>query len=232
MLLKKCKKVISSNLHKIKLDIDENCKLSGRKTDEITLIGASKAQTIDNIREAYKSGLTHFGENYLQEAEEKIENLSKDLVWHYIGSIQSRKAKRIAEIFDWVHTVDSVKVAMKLNNARPKSRGFLNVCLQLNIDNEESKSGLDLKEIDSFIEQTRALENLKIRGLMVIPRSREALVEQKEIFGIVKNIFLALNEKGNNFDTLSMGMSSDYAAAIQEGATMVRVGTGIFGPRK
>ena len=224
--------MISSNLHKINQDIEENCKLSGRKTDEIILIGASKGQTIDSIREAYKSGLTHFGENYLQEAEEKIENLSKDLVWHYIGSIQSRKAKRIAEIFDWVHTVDSVKVAMKLNNARPKSRGFLNVCLQLNIDNEENKSGLDLEEIDSFIEQTKALENLKIRGLMVIPRPREALQEQKEIFEMVKNIFLALNEKGNNFDTLSMGMSSDYAAAIQEGATMVRGGTGIFGPRK
>lgn len=224
--------MISSNLHKINQDIEENCKLSGRKTDEIILIGASKAQTIESIKEAYESGLTHFGENYLQEAEEKIENLSKDLVWHYIGSIQSRKAKRIAEIFDWVHTVDSVKVAMKLNNARPKSRGFLNVCLQLNIDNEESKSGLDLKEIDSFVEQTRDLENLKIRGLMVIPKPREALGQQKEIFGIVKNIFLELNDKGNNFDTLSMGMSSDYAAAIQEGATMVRVGTGIFGPRK
>ena len=224
--------MISNNLHKIKLDIEENCKLSGRKTDEIILIGASKAQTINSIREAYESGLTHFGENYLQEAEEKIENLSKDLVWHYIGSIQSRKAKRIAEIFDWVHTVDSVKVAMKLNNARPKSRGLLNVCLQLNIDNEESKSGLNLKEIDSFIEQTKALENLKIRGLMVIPRPREALEDQKEIFRIVKNIFLASNKKGNDFDTLSMGMSSDYAAAIQEGATMVRVGTGIFGPRK
>ena len=224
--------MISSNLHKINQDIEENCKLSGRKTDEIILIGASKAQTIDSIREAYESGLTHFGENYLQEAEEKIENLPKELVWHYIGSIQSRKAKRIAEIFDWVHTVDSLKVAMKLNNARPKSRGFLNVCLQLNIDNEENKSGLDLKEIDSLIEQTKALENLKIRGLMIIPRPREALEAQKEIFGMLKNICLALNEKGNNFDTLSMGMSSDYAAAIQEGATMIRVGTGIFGPRK
>ena len=224
--------MISSNLHKINQGIEENCKLSGRKTDEIILIGASKAQTIDSIREAYESGLAHFGENYLQEAEEKIKNLPKDLVWHYIGSIQSRKAKRIAEIFDWVHTVDSVKVAMKLNNARPKSRGFLNVCFQINIDNEENKSGLDLKEIDSFIEQTKSLENLKIRGLMIIPRPREALEAQKEIFGMLKNICLALNEKGNNFDTLSMGMSSDYAAAIQEGATMIRVGTGIFGPRK
>ena len=166
--------MISSNLHKIYQDIEENCKLSGRKTDEIILIGASKAQTIDSIREAYESGLTHFGENYLQEAEMKIENLSKDLVWHYIGSIQSRKATKIAEIFDCVHTVDSLKVAMKLNNARPKSRGFLNVCLQLNIDNEENKSGLDLKEIDSFIEQIKTLENLKIRGLMVIPSPRKA----------------------------------------------------------
>ena len=156
--------MISSNLHKINQDIEEYCKLSGRKTDEIILIGASKAQTIESIKEAYESGLTHFGENYLQEAEEKIENLSKDLVWHYIGSIQSRKAKRIAEIFDWVHTVDSVKVAMKLNNARPKSRGFLNVCLQINIDNEESKSGLDLKEINFKTYESKRFKNLFFAG--------------------------------------------------------------------
>ena len=120
---------------------------------------------------------------------------------------------------------------MKLNNARPKSRGFLNVCLQINIDNEESKSGLDLKEIDGFIEQTKTLENLKVRGLMVIPKPRKNLGEQKEIFGMVKNIFLALNEKGNSFDTLSMGMSSDYKDAIKHGATFVRIGSSIFGVR-
>ena len=154
------------------------------------------------------------------------------MIWHFIGSIQSKKAKKIAEIFDWVHTVDSIKVAQKLNAARPISKGPLNVCLQLNIDNEKTKSGLNKIELEEFLDRTKNLENIKIRGLMVIPKPRKSLEEQKKIFRAVKEIYLSLNNKGSNFDSLSMGMTSDYAAAIQEGATMVRIGTGIFGPRK
>lgn len=221
----------SENIQKIILDIKENCNLSKRSVEDVILIGASKSQTIEKIIVAYEEGIKNFGENYLQEAEEKISKLDQDIIWHFIGSIQSRKAKRIAEIFDWVHTIDSFKVAEKLNSSRPKSKGALNACLQLNIDDEESKSGLKIENLEEIIQKIEALENLKIRGLMVIPKPRDSEEEQREVFRKVKEIYDSLVRQGNNFDTLSMGMTSDYGVAIQEGATMIRIGTGIFGPR-
>ena len=221
----------SENIQKIILDIKENCNLSKRSVEDVTLIGASKSQTIEKIIVAYEEGIKNFGENYLQEAEEKISKLDQDIIWHFIGSIQSRKAKRIAEIFDWVHTIDSFKVAEKLNSSRPKSKGALNACLQLNIDDEESKSGLKIENLDEIIQKVESLENLKIRGLMVIPQPRDSEEEQRKVFRKVKEIYDSLIRQGHNFDTLSMGMTSDYGVAIQEGATMIRIGTGIFGPR-
>ncbi len=221
----------SENIQKIILDIKENCNLSKRSVEDVILIGASKSQTIEKIIVAYEEGIKNFGENYLQEAEEKISKLDQDIIWHFIGSIQSRKAKRIAEIFDWVHTIDSFKVAEKLNSSRPKSKGALNACLQLNIDDEESKSGLKIENLEEIIQKIEALENLKIRGLMVIPKPRDSEEEQREVFRKVKEIYDSLVRQGHNFDTLSMGMTSDYGVAIQEGATMIRIGTGIFGPR-
>ena len=221
----------SENIQKIILDIKENCNLSKRSVEDVTLIGASKSQTIEKIIVAYEEGIKNFGENYLQEAEEKISKLDQDIIWHFIGSIQSRKAKRIAEMFDWVHTIDSFKVAEKLNSSRPKSKGALNACLQLNIDDEESKSGLKIENLEEIIQKIEALENLKIRGLMVIPRPRDSKEEQRQVFRKVKEIYDSLIRQGHNFDTLSMGMTSDYGVAIQEGATMIRIGTGIFGPR-
>ena len=221
----------SENIQKIILDIKENCNLSKRSVEDVILIGASKSQTIEKIIVAYEEGIKNFGENYLQEAEEKISKLDQDIIWHFIGSIQSRKAKRIAEIFDWVHTIDSFKVAEKLNSSRPKSKGALNACLQLNIDDEESKSGLKIENLKEIIQKIEALENLKIRGLMVIPKPRDSKEEQRQVFRKVKEIYDSLIRQGHNFDTLSMGMTSDYGVAIQEGATMIRIGTGIFGPR-
>lgn len=221
----------SENIQKIILDIKENCNLSKRSVEDVVLIGASKSQTIEKIIVAYEEGIKNFGENYLQEAEEKISKLDQDIIWHFIGSIQSRKAKRIAEIFDWVHTIDSFKVAEKLNSSRPKSKGALNACLQLNIDDEESKSGLKIEDLEEIIQKIEALENLKIRGLMVIPKPRDSKEEQRQVFRKVKEIYDSLIRQGHNFDTLSMGMTSDYGVAIQEGATMIRIGTGIFGPR-
>ena len=221
----------SENIQKIILDIKENCNLSKRSVEDVILIGASKSQTIEKIIVAYEEGIKNFGENYLQEAEEKISKLDQDIIWHFIGSIQSRKAKRIAEIFDWVHTIDSFKVAEKLNSSRPKSKGALNACLQLNIDDEESKSGLKIENLEEIIQKIGALENLKIRGLMVIPKPRDSEEEQRKVFRKVKEIYDSLIRQGHNFDTLSMGMTSDYGVAIQEGATMIRIGTGIFGPR-
>ena len=222
----------SEIIQKIILDIEANCNLSKRSVQDVVLIGASKSQTIKKIIEAYEEGIKNFGENYLQEAEEKITRLDQDIIWHFIGSIQSRKAKKIAEIFDWVHTIDSFKVADKLNSARPKSKGALNACLQINIDDEESKSGVKIENLEELIQKSEALENIKIRGLMVIPRPRDSEEEQRKVFRKVKEIYDSLIRKGHKLDTLSMGMTSDYGVAIQEGATMIRIGTGIFGPRK
>ena len=189
----------SENIQKIILDIKENCNLSKRSVEDVILIGASKSQTIEKIIVAYEEGIKNFGENYLQEAEEKISKLDQDIIWHFIGSIQSRKAKRIAEIFDWVHTIDSFKVAEKLNSSRPKVKGALNACLQLNIDDEESKSGLKIENLEEIIQKIEALENLKIRGLMVIPQPRDSEEEQRKVFRKVKEIYDSLIRQGHNF---------------------------------
>ena len=232
MLLKKCEAVISKNINNINADIQEYCKLGNKDPKKVILIGASKSQSIEKIQEAYLAGLNNFGENYLQEAEEKINKLDDKIIWHFIGSLQSRKAKKVAEIFDWVHTVDTFKLAKKLNDSRPESKGPLNVCIQINIDSEDSKSGLSEECLEDFIEDIMNFKNLEVRGLMVIPKPREKLEDQKIVFNKVNLINEALKKKGFKFDTLSMGMSTDYGAAIQEGATMIRIGTGIFGPRK
>ena len=142
------------------------------------------------------------------------------------------RQKKIAEIFDWAHAVDSVKIAKKLNDARPLYKNALKVCIQLNIDKEASKSGIELKDIENIFFEIRGFENLEIKGLMVIPRPRDSIQEQQNVFKEVKEIFDSLNQKGMNMDTLSMGMSSDYGIAIKEGSTMIRIGTGIFGQRK
>ena len=232
MLLKKCEAVISKNINNINADIRKHCELGDKDPKKVILIGASKSQSIEKIQEAYLAGLNNFGENYLQEAEEKINKLDDKIIWHFIGSLQSRKAKKVAEIFDWVHTVDTYKLAKKLNDSRPESKGPLNVCIQINIDSEDSKSGVSEECLEDFIEEIMNFKNLVVRGLMVIPKPRERLEDQKIVFNKVNLINEALKKKGFKFDTLSMGMSTDYGAAIQEGATMIRIGTGIFGPRK
>ena len=195
-------------------------------------MGASKSQTIEDIEKAYENGISHFGENYLQEAESKIKQIRKNIIWHFIGSIQTRKTKKIASLFDWVHTVDSLKIAERLNEARPSFKGPLNVCLQVNIDNEKTKSGVLKEEIDDFLTTLITLKNIKTRGLMIIPKPRQTAKEQSEIFLDLKLKLNSLKSKFPELDTLSMGMSSDYLVAIQEGATIVRIGTGIFGARK
>jgi len=203
-----------------------------RNPEEIILMGASKSQTVEQIEQAYENGVFHFGENYLQEAETKISKIEKNIIWHFIGSIQTKKTKKIARIFDWVHTVDSLKIAEKLNDARPSSRGPLNICLQVNIDNEETKSGILKEEIDDFLTSLTSLKNIKTRGLMIIPKPRHTAEEQSEVFSDLRLKLDSLKSKFPELDTLSMGMSSDYLVAIQEGATILRIGTGIFGARK
>ena len=224
--------MLSDNIKLIKNDISQACMNACRNPEEIILMGASKSQTVAQIEQAYENGVFHFGENYLQEAETKISKIEKNIIWHFIGSIQTKKTKKIARLFDWVHTVDSLKIAEKLNDARPSSRGPLNICLQVNIDNEETKSGILKEEIDGFLTSLTSLKNIKTRGLMIIPKPRHTAEEQSEVFSDLKLKLDSLKSKFPELDTLSMGMSSDYLVAIQEGATILRIGTGIFGARK
>ena len=207
------------------------CNELGRENSEVIAIGASKTQSIQSILKAYEGGITDFGENYLQEAEEKISQLPSDITWHFIGSIQRKKSKKIASMFDWVHTIDRIEVAESLNNARPKELGQLNVCVQVNLDNEESKSGIALEEVDNFLLDIQNLDNLNVRGLMVIPRPKDNDI-QRLSFEKIKNKFNELKKIYNGMDALSMGMSADFQEAIAEGSTMIRIGTNLFGPRQ
>lgn len=209
----------------------KTCNESGRESSEVIVIGASKTQSIQSIRQAYEGGITNFGENYLQEAEKKISQLPSDITWHFIGAIQSKKSKKIARMFDWVHTIDRVEIAQLLNSARPKELEKLNVCVQVNLDREESKSGINLEEVDNFLLEIESLDNLTVRGLMVIPKPKDN-ERQRLSFKKIKNKFNELKKNYNELDTLSMGMSADYQEAIAEGSTMIRIGTNLFGPRQ
>ncbi len=209
----------------------KTCNESGRESSEVIVIGASKTQSIQSIRQAYEGGITNFGENYLQEAEGKISQLPSDITWHFIGAIQSKKSKKIARMFDWVHTIDRVEIAQLLNSARPKELEKLNVCVQVNLDREESKSGINLEEVDNFLLEIESLDNLNVRGLMVIPKPKDN-ERQRLSFKKIKNKFNELKKNYNELDTLSMGMSADYQEAIAEGSTMIRIGTNLFGPRQ
>ena len=209
----------------------KTCNESGRESSEVIAIGASKTQSVQSIRQAYEGGITNFGENYLQEAEGKISQLPSDITWHFIGAIQSKKSKKIARMFDWVHTIDRIEIAKLLNNARPEELGKLNVCVQINLDREKSKSGINLEEVDNFLWEIKNLDNLTVRGLMAIPKPKDN-ERQKLSFEKIKNKFNELKKNYNGLDTLSMGMSADYQEAIAEGSTMIRIGTNLFGPRQ
>ena len=209
-----------------------------RKKSTISLLAVSKKQTVEAIQAAVAAGIIDFGENYLQEAEQKIHQLhALNLIWHYIGGIQSNKTQTIARLFSWVHSVDRIKLARRLSDQRPADMPPLNICLQVNIDNEGAKSGFDVDRISAAVTEINSLPRLQLRGLMAIPAQSESEVEQRDsfsrmriLFDSVKDAIESVNDRAS-FDTLSMGMSADLESAIAEGATIVRVGTGIFGPR-
>lgn len=209
-----------------------------RKRSTISLLAVSKKQTVEAIQAAVAAGLIDFGENYLQEAEQKIQQLhALNLSWHYIGGIQSNKTQTIARLFSWVHSVDRIKLARRLSDQRPADMPPLNICLQVNIDNEEAKSGFDVDHIAAAVTEINRLPRLQLRGLMAIPAQSESEAEQRYsfsrmriLFDSVKDAIDSVNDRAS-FDTLSMGMSADLESAIAEGATIVRVGTDIFGPR-
>jgi len=199
--------------------------------EALTIIGASKTKDINEIREAYQAGIRHFGENYLQEAEDKIYKLDLDITWHFIGSIQKRKSKKIAHLFDWVHTLERIEVAKKLDKERSELSKKLNVCIQINVDDEKSKSGIAIDEVDKFVVEINNMENLTLRGLMAIPNPLASKENQIKSFKLLKRKFDELQKNYKTVDTLSMGMSADYEPAIAHGSTMVRIGTNIFGKR-
>ncbi len=207
-------------------------RLSANRTDEIKLLAVSKAQPAEKLREAYMAGQRAFGENYVQEAIGKQEQLKDcDIEWHFIGPIQSNKTQLIAQHFDWVHSVDRLKIATRLNDTRPRSLAPLNVCIQINSSEEASKSGVDIACLAILAKNINALPHLKLRGLMAIPAPTKDLAKQRAQFRIVNNAFKSLQQQGFKLDTLSIGMSDDYIAAIHEGATIVRIGSAIFGAR-
>lgn len=202
------------------------------QTGEVTLLAVSKAQTAEKLREAYEAGLTKFGENYLQEALTKQAEL-KDLniEWHFIGPIQSNKTQLIAQHFAWVHGIDRLKIAQRLSDARHVDLPPLQICLQVNISGEASKSGVAPEELFALVEAVSALPKLTLRGLMTIPEPTDDETLQRQQFKQMRDLLNDLNKKGFGLNTLSMGMSNDFKIAIEEGATIVRVGSAIFGAR-
>jgi len=201
-------------------------------SSDLQLLAVSKTRPVEEIEAAYKAGQQAFGENYLQEALAKISALDKlSISWHFIGAIQSNKTREIANAFDWVHSVDRIKIARRLSEQRNPELEPLNICLQVNICNENTKSGVRHNEFTDLAREVANLPNLKLRGLMAIPEKVESLDMQRSIFRKMQQTMTELNQQGLDLDTLSMGMSNDMEAAIAEGATIVRIGTAIFGPR-
>jgi len=203
-----------------------------RDVDSVTLLAVSKAQPANKVRAVAEMGVRDFGESYVQEALDKIEALSDlSLTWHFIGRLQANKTRLVAASFDWVHGVDRLKIAERLSEQRPFHAPPLNVCLQVNIAGEASKGGVEPAELPALAAAVAALPRLKLRGLMCIPPDEEDPSRQRAWFASMRRTLESLNAAGAKLDTLSMGMSGDFESAILEGATIVRVGTAVFGPR-
>ena len=224
---------VTENYRKIQDLLAKAAAEAGRSADHIRLLAVSKTKPVEAILEAAAAGQRDFGENFVQEGLQKIEKCGRDdLVWHFIGHLQSNKTRLVAEHFDWIHTVDRLKIARRLSDQRPSHAPPLNVCIEVNVDAEASKSGVSPEALPALAGDVAALPRLKLRGLMCLPAIREGFDAQRRPFAALRELLESLNEEGMALDTLSMGMSADYAAAIQEGATIVRVGTAIFGARE
>ena len=224
---------ISERLQAVKSRLRQAETEAGRAPDSVALIAVSKTQPADAIREAFTSGQSAFGENYLQESLEKMAALADlPLEWHFIGPIQSNKTRPIAENFAWVHGVDRLKIAQRLSDSRPAELPPLNICIEVNVSGEESKGGVDPNEVQALADAIAQLPGLKLRGLMAIPAPTNDIALQRQQFRMLRELLESLKHRGLVLDTLSMGMSEDFPAAIAEGATLVRIGTAIFGPRQ
>ena len=227
---------IEANLQQVRQRITRSCHDAGRPEQSVTLLAVTKTFDATHVRRAFVAGQRDFGENYVQEALAKIEalaDLRSALRWHLIGPLQSNKTRVVAESFDWVHSVDRLKIAQRLAEQRPAHLPPLQLCLQVNISGEASKSGLLPGEVDAVAQAISVLpaERVRLRGLMAIPEPAEDLAAQRAPHRALRELLAALNDGGLGLDTLSMGMSADLEAAVAEGATIVRVGTAIFGAR-
>jgi pyridoxal phosphate enzyme (YggS family) len=224
--------LIADNLQAVGSRIGAASRRFGRDPDSVRLLAVSKTCPAESVRVAAAAGQRAFGENYLQEGVEKIAALAAlGLEWHFIGPIQSNKTRQLAESFDWVHSVERLKIAERLSAQRPAGRGPLNVCLQVNVSGEASKSGCAPEAAAALAQAIARLPALRLRGLMAIPAPADDEMQQRLPFRQLREIYESLQASGLPLDTLSMGMSQDLDAAIAEGATLVRVGTAIFGER-
>jgi pyridoxal phosphate enzyme (YggS family) len=228
---------IAQNLQVVTNAIAEAAAQAGRPTDSVQLLAVSKTFDADAVLQAMQAGQRAFGENYVQEGVDKIAAVASAapdvrLEWHFIGPIQSNKTKPIAENFDWVHTIEREKIAVRLNEQRPEARTPLQVCLQVNTSGEASKSGVQPQDVAALARAIAGLPRLKLRGLMSIPEPEEDFDKQRAAFRVLRELYDALRADGFQLDTLSMGMSADMQAAVMEGATIVRVGSAIFGARQ
>lgn len=220
---------IVDNLARVRASVKQCTLRSGRPTDAVTILAVSKTKPAAMLRAAFDAGQRDFGENYLQEALQKQDSLS-DLAatWHFIGAIQSNKTRDIAEHFAWVHTVERLKIAERLNKQRPSGMPPLNICIQINISDEASKAGCKPEDTFSLVEACSKLPNISVRGLMTLPKKEDSSRAFKQLRQLKDQVNAKLDM---TMDTLSMGMSADMEDAIEEGATIVRIGTALFGPR-
>jgi pyridoxal phosphate enzyme (YggS family) len=225
---------IERKLQQVRHRISQACALAQRDVQSVTLLAVSKTFGADAVREAYRAGQRAFGENYVQEGLAKIDalaDLRAAIEWHLIGPLQSNKTREVAAAFDWVHTIDRLKIAERLSAQRPSALPPLSVCLQVNVSGEASKSGVAPTEVPALAHAVAALPRLQLRGLMSIPEPVEGFEAQRAPHRQLRELFDALRSAGLALDTLSIGMSADLEAAIAEGATIVRIGSAIFGER-
>lgn len=221
---------LQASRNKVLQQIEDACKQAQREPETVQLLAVSKTHPSESLREMYQTGQRAFGENYLQEALDKIETLNDlDIEWHFIGHVQRNKTKHLASSFEWVHGVDRLIIAERLSSQREATQAPLNICLQVNIDAQETKDGCQPNEVAELVKNISQLPHLKLRGLMVIPapNNTHAFADAKQLFDMVKKE----HAHPEDWDTLSMGMSGDMAEAIAAGSTMVRVGTALFGAR-
>jgi hypothetical protein len=223
---------IAANLQGVISRIEKSAREAGRDPRDIVLVAVTKTFGPDAIRAAHAAGQRDFGESYMQEALEKIPGLADlDLVWNFIGPIQSNKTRPIAESFAWVHSVDRVKIAERLSAQRPAALPPLQVCIEVNVSGEATKAGVAPEEVRAIAKAVSRMARIRLRGLMAIPELTEDAALQRKRFASLRELRDTLNRDGLALDTLSMGMSDDFEAAIAAGSTIVRVGTAIFGPR-